>query len=207
LAKRIVATPCCKRQCLKALPRNSAVAIAEGCLAELRSMKSIEKKIYLLEKVRGCVKSVHDSGYVSFNWKVGVAPALTASNVCRKCFMTAYECSHGYVDGIVRDIKKGVRCYDKCSSDNSSRVGLSFTTHLEQLASHHGVKLSRQQIQAITVPKSVASLTAFAWMQNYFCSVGEHQPKVDEIHLDPCTVTHIWEEYKQTLEDAAEVKT
>lgn len=204
-AKRIVCTPCCRKHCLKSIPRDAAVAIAEGCLAEVRGMKFAEKKIYLLEKVRSCVKTVHDSKYVSFNWKVGVAPAPSACNVCRKCFMAAYDCSHGYIDAIVRDMKDGVRCYEKGSSDKSSRISLNFTSHLEQLASHFGVHLTRQQMQALTVPNSVESLTAFAWMQNYFSSVGEHQPKVDEIHLDPCTVTHIWEEYKQTIEDAGEV--
>ena len=74
------------------------------------------------------------------------------------------------------------------------------------MAAHFGVKLTRQQLQAISVPNSVESLAAFGWMHNYFTSVGEHQPKVDEIHLDPCTVTHIWEEYKQTLQDAGEVR-
>ena len=93
-ARRIVSTPCCRKQCLKSIPRDAAVSIAEGCLAELRGMKYVEKKIYLLEKVRSCVKTVHDSGYVSFNWKVGVAPAPSACNVCRKCFMAAYDCSH-----------------------------------------------------------------------------------------------------------------
>jgi hypothetical protein len=204
-AKRIVTNPCCKRHCLKSIPRDASLVIATGCLAELRGMKFTEKKIYLLEKVRSCVKTEHDSGYVSFCWKVGASPAPTASNVCRKCFMACYDCSHGYIDAIVRDMKDGVRCYEKSSSDNTARVNLNFAAHLEQLAAHHGVNLTRQQIQAMTVPNTVESLSAFAWMQNYFNAVGEHQPKVDEIHLDPCVVSHIWEEYKQTLEDAGQV--
>lgn len=148
----------------------------------------------------------HNTGYYSFNWKVGAAPAPTASNVCRHCFMTLYGCSHGYIDAIVRNVKDGVRSYDRAASDCSSRVTLNFLSHLENMAAHFGVKLTRQQLQAISVPNSVESLSAFGWMHNYFSSVGEHQPKVDEIHLDPCTATHIWEEYKQTLEDAGEVR-
>lgn len=161
--------------------------------------------MYLLEKVRSCVVLERDSGYCKFNWTVGSAPAPTARNVCRSCFMTAYDCSHGYIESIVSDMKSGTRSYDQKSSDKRARVNLHFISHLEVLAGHYGVKLTRAQMQAITVPNSVESLSAFGWLQNYFSTVGEHQPKIDEIHLDPCTKTHIWEEYKQTMDDAGEV--
>jgi hypothetical protein len=116
--------------------------------------------------------------------------------------MNMYCCSHGYIDGIVKDFKDGVRSYDRPSNGRTNR---SFLSHLESLASFHGIKLTREQMQAMTIPNSIQSLSCFGWMRNFFDSVGEHQPNVDEIHLDPCTVTHIFEEYKQVLQDAGEV--
>jgi hypothetical protein len=201
-AKRIVSSPCCRRECMKTIPLDKAVAVATGCLNELHGMSQLEKKMYLLEKVRGCVKTKHDSGFISFSWKIGIPPAPRAMNVCRFCFMNMYCCSHGYIDGIVRDLKGGVRSYDRPSS---GRANLNFIHHLESLAEYHGVKLTREQKQAITIPNSIQSLSCFGWMQNFFNFVGEHQPSVDEIHLDPCTVTHIYDEYKQVLEDVGEV--
>lgn len=169
-------------------------------------MAQAEKKIYLLEKVRGCVKTIHsDSGYLSFAWKVGVSPRPCAVNVCRTCFLNVYECSHGLVENIVRDIKDGIRSYDRPTSASSGRVNLTFIGHLERLASHFGLTLTRAQIQAMTIPNSVESLTVFSWLQSFFDSVGEKQPTMSEIHLDPCTVTDIYKEYKQVMEDAGEV--
>lgn len=85
------------------------------------------------------------------------------------------------------------------------RVSSNWVAHLEQTASWHGIVLSRKQIQAMRVPNTVVSLSAFAWMASYFDAVGEKQPNCGEIHLDPCTATHIWEEYKYVLSDAGEV--
>jgi hypothetical protein len=165
-------------------------------------MNQAEKKEYLLEKVRGCIKAKHPSGFMSFSWKIGVAPAPSAVNMCRKCFTNMYCCSHGYLDYIVRDLKDGVRRYDRLSS---GRVNLNCMANVEALAAIHGIKLTREQKQAMATPNSTESLSCFAWMHNYFESVGEHQPSVDEIHLDPCTVTHIHDEYKQVLDDAGQV--
>lgn len=187
---------------MKSMSLKQAVAVATGCLNELHGMTQAEKKFYILEKVRRCVKTKHESGFISFSWQVGVAPAPRALNICRKCFTNMYCCSHGYLDGIVRDLKGGVRSYDRPSA---GRTSLNFMSHLENLAAFHGVKLTREQKQAMTIPNSLASLTCFAWMRNYFDSVGEHQPSVDEIHLDPCTMTHIYEEYKLVVEDTGEV--
>lgn len=133
---------------------------------------------------------------------LGVAPATVVQNVCRRCFMNTYGCSHGYIDGIVKDIKEGVRSYDRACSDKNRRVSLSFTSHLVNIASYHGVTLTRKQIQAMTVPNTVESLSAFAWMSTFFDVAGEQQPNIDEIHLDPCSVDHIWEEYRCVMEDA-----
>lgn len=201
-AKRLVSTPCCKRECMKSMPLKNAIAVATGCLNEIHGTSHAEKKVYILEKIRSCVKTKHDSGFISFAWQVGVSPAPRALNVCRRCFMNMYCCSHGYVDGIVKNLKAGVRSYERPSN---GRVKANFMAHLESLAALHGIQLTREQKQAMTIPNSIESLSCFGWMRNYFDSVGEHQPSVDEIHLDPCTVTHIYAEYKQVLQDVGEV--
>ena len=65
--KRIARESCCKRRCLRQLPEDAALAVVRGCLKELKSLSLYEKKLYLLEKVRSCVKTKHEeSGYFSF---------------------------------------------------------------------------------------------------------------------------------------------
>lgn len=203
---RIRNTPCCSKHCLMSLPQEAGLAIARGCIDEIIGMSQAEKKQYLLEKIRGCINGRHEgSGYMIFSWTVGVAPRPSAVNVCRACFINSYDCSHGFIESLVRDIKDGIRSYERLSSASTGRVSASFIRHLEQLALRHGVALSREQIQAMTVPNSVASLAAFSWLYGFFDTVGEKQPTLNEIHLDPCTATHIYEEYKQVMGDAGEV--
>jgi hypothetical protein len=45
-------------------------------------MSQAEKKLYLLEKIRGCVAATHDSGYVSFVWGIEVAPSVNHNECC-----------------------------------------------------------------------------------------------------------------------------
>jgi hypothetical protein len=142
---------------------------------------------------------------VSFNWKLGVKPSITVDNVCRKCFMNVYSVSHGYLDYIVFDMKGGTRCYDSSSGNKTARATSTFVNCLEDLAAKHGIVLSIEQIQALKVPNTFASLTAFAWMGSYFDACGEPQPNGNDIHLDPCTVKHIFEEYVIVCGDAGEV--
>lgn len=196
MAKPIVTASCCKRDCLCILDPTQALEVVKGCMDEVRGMSRVEKKEYLLEKIRNCVKKKHDSGYISFNWKLGVSPASVIEGICRKAFMNVYRCSHGYVDILVDSIKAGTRCFDLPCNDRVPRVNTNFLSHLENLASWHGVTLTRKQIQAMTIPNTFASLNAFSWMGSFFEACGEQQPNGDEIHLDPCVVTHIWDEYK-----------
>ena len=155
--------PCCNNRCLRQIPISDAVAAATACTQELHGMGAAEKKIYLLEKIRNCASHTHESGYISFNWVVGVAPNVEVRNVCRKCFRNAYSCSSGYIDNIVRDMKDNVRSYDRGASDTTaSKSGKVFTVHLEQFAANYGVNLTSEQKQAITAPHTVASLTCFS---------------------------------------------
>lgn len=89
---------------------HQAVKIVEGCVTELHGFGLREKKEYILEKIRSCIKIKHDSGYLSFKWKLGVAPSPVLDDVCRKCFMNTYMISHGYLDSIVATLKGNVIC-------------------------------------------------------------------------------------------------
>jgi hypothetical protein len=144
------------------------------------------------------------SGYSSFCWRLGVVPNQVLKNVCRKSFLNAYNVSHGYVERLVRDLKDGTRNY-LFSSNKTAKVTSKFINNMEQLSSIHGVELSREQIQAMKVPNTIVSLVAFAWLASYFEMCGEPQPNGGEIHLDPCTVTHIFEEYVVVVADSGEV--
>jgi hypothetical protein len=46
------------------------------------------------------------------------------------------------------------------------------------------------------IPNTEVALATYGWMQNYFKLVGDFQPNRDnEIHLEPCTVKSIYDEY------------
>lgn len=205
MVKRIVLAQCCRRECLCKRLLTGALDVVTGCIHEVKGMNRKEKKEYLLEKIRSCVVTRHSSGYISFGWKLGVSPAPILNGVCRKAFMNAYRCSKGYIDSIVDSLKTGIRSFDKPCNDRLPRVNTQFISHLENLASWHGITLTRKQLQALTIPNTFASLNAFTWMGSYFEACGEQQPNGDEIHLDPCVVAHIWDEYKVVMDDADEV--
>jgi hypothetical protein len=206
MVKRIVCAPCCKRCCLDTVSVTDACEIVQGCQNEIKALDRKQKKMYMLEKIRNCITNKSDeSGYCAFRWKIGVAPNKVLLNVCRKCFMNVYNVSHGYVEGLVRDIKEGTRNYIM-ASNKKAKVSSKFVGALVQLATMHGIELNRWQIQAMKVPNTIVSLVAFSWLGSYFEACGEPQPNAGEIHLDPCTVSHIFEEYQIVVSDCGEVR-
>ncbi len=203
---RIVCTECCKRNCLRSSHIGDVVKLVTACQEEINALDRRQKKDYMLQKIRNCFNKRHNvSGYASFSWKLGVAPNIILKDVCRKCFMNVYSVSHGYLDSIVFDIKGGARCYDDKSNNRTPCASTKFVETLKNLAARYGIELSLEHIQALKVPNTFASLTAFSWMCKYFESCGEPQPNGNEIHLDPCTVKHMYEEYVIVYSDVGEV--
>jgi hypothetical protein len=63
------------------------------------------------------------------------------------------------------------------------------------LALRKGKTLDNIQLAALNIPNSTKSLECYAWMEYYFDLMGCQAPNCNEIHLEPITVTKIWDEY------------
>lgn len=167
---------------------------------EVKGFNRKEKREYMMNKIRNCVLKMHaDSGYISFKWEIGRAPQHTLSDVCRKCFMAAYEVGHSMVDTIVLAIKRKELSNERSLNDTSGAISSVFATHLERLATSFGIQLSTMQISAMKVPNTEASLGCFAWMHMFFDLVGDKESQLCEIHLDPQPITTIHREYKENM--------
>ena len=44
-------------------------------------------------------------------------------------------------------------------------------------------------------PNSVDAIIAFGWIESYFNLVGDTESNFNEIHLDPVTITSIYDKY------------
>ena len=63
-----------------------------------------------------------------------------------------------------------------------------------------GRPLSRDQVAAIRIPNSRASLSCYAWMNFYFDLVGDIIPnKSDEVHLEAIDIKDIYQEYVEVF--------
>ena len=62
-----------------------------------------------------------------------------------------------------------------------------------------GRPLSRDQVAAIRIPNSSASLSCYAWMNSYFNLVGDIIPNKDEVHLEAIEIKEIYQEYVEVF--------
>ena len=149
---RICSVPCCKRECLISEDYKTGIELVQGCISEVRRLSRCEKKMYMLEKVRGCLGAVSAKGYLQPNWSIGVAPARQKKHVCRKCFCNAYQIGHTYLDKLCADVKDGHRNVIPSLGDSAPPPPMMFRKHLVDLAENLGVSLSTKQLAAIMVP-------------------------------------------------------
>jgi len=58
------------------------------------------------------------------------------------------------------------------------------------------LNLTTLQFVSLKIPNNRQNLDTYGFMHQYFSLTGDKQPnRNDEIHLEPCTVTSIYEEY------------
>ncbi len=180
------------------------VALSAQCLDELAMLTGKERKLYLLEKVRGCVLGKSEKGYLKMNYTIGVSPGLQLTGVCRKCFCNAYGVGGTFLDDLCSRLKAGDRAVAEELSDDTPAPHSVFIKSLLALADSRGVCLSESQLGALMVPNTVPSLTCFAWMKSFFDAVGDQQPNCSQIHLEPTNVKTVHAEYVQVIGDAGE---
>ncbi len=166
-------------------------------------MSPREKKQYLLEKVRAYTIGYTAKGYAKVSFAVG-SGATSMHDVCRLCFCHCYEIGHTYLDNLCAAVKRGTRIIEPDFQDDSPATQDKFIQNLNALANSFGVQLSPQQIGALRVPNTVASLSCFAWMSSFFDAVGDRQPNHCEIHLEPTDIKEVHMEYHDAISDAGE---
>ncbi len=171
--------------------------MAKHCLQELEGLSPREKKQYLLEKVRAYTIGYTAKGYAK-------AGATSMHDVCRLCFCHCYEIGHTYLDNLCAAVKRGTRIIEPDFQDDSPATQDKFIQNLNALANSFGVQLSPQQIGALRVPNTVASLSCFAWMSSFFDAVGDRQPNHCEIHLEPTDIKEVHTEYHNAISDSGE---
>ena len=70
-----------------------------------------------------------------------------------------------------------------------------------------GISLCQNQIAAMQIPNSEASLSCFAWMHTFFDAIGDKEPDRFEIHLDAQPIKQLHDEYRVLMESKSHVST
>lgn len=117
--RRVAVENCCPKDCLMSEDYDKAIVIVEQCMAELRGLSRREKKAYLLEKVKYCCQEMSAKNYFKPVWRIGTAPGIVKSGVCRACFCNVYEIGHTFLDSLCRDVKDGIRCHEKSMDEGA----------------------------------------------------------------------------------------
>jgi len=94
---------CCNLDCLPSrFNRKQITEIVSGCLNEVKG-KQLQKRDYLLSKVRSMIRHVHTSGRYSYNWSIGLAP-YSIPKVCSRTFQICYNIGHTCLTDIVNSV-------------------------------------------------------------------------------------------------------
>ena len=109
--------------------------------------------------------------------------------------MRVYDYKHDTIERLCKEIKDGVNATTTNFSDSTARGTLSGTKLLKKDNDNLGISLSREQMQAINIPRTQQSLAAYGWLKCHFELVGDDMPNKDEVHLEPCNRTEIDAEY------------
>ncbi len=123
-------------------------------------------------------------------------------HVCRHAFLNSYGLSHASLDRICNAVKLGnLNVEENFYKDNknfaqsTTESGISDKL-LKKYSVEHGIDLTIQQLAALKIPNNQENLDAYGFLDAYFNLMGDQQPnRNDEIHLEPCTVKSIYEEY------------
>lgn len=150
------------------------------------------------------MKGLTKGDYCDMEWTLG-SGLLSARGVCRALFISAYDVSSTFLTTLCQEIKSGIKNNDRVLNDISAPPDTADALNLVVRIAHgQGIVLSQSQLCALRIPNSTASLNCYGWMKFYFDLVGDCIPNSDgEIHLEPCTIGSIYDEYKLTMDQAS----
>lgn len=131
-------------------------------------------------------------------YKIGLRPGLVVP-CCKSSFCDAYDIGNTVLNDIISEIKResGVLTIVPAVSAGSlkSQLNSARIKAILKVADERGMDLTRQQIQAMSIPNTDQSVRCFAWMDYYFNLLGDDIPNADEKHLEPIPCTEIHAEY------------
>lgn len=179
------------------IPVPEAVVLVCDVLKEYELLTRLEKKVFLMDKMRNMTSGYSTNGYLKVNYVIGSSLKGPGYGVCHTCFESVYGISHKYLDGLRSNIRQGVvdvstRNFNDCTSYSSCP---GFTKALRNLMCRRGRPLSYEQIAALEIPNSSASLACYTWLYYMFDLLGDKMPSSNEIHLEPIKVKELYEEY------------
>jgi len=138
---------------------------------------------------------------MTMNWFVGYGNARF-DGVCRHAFLNSYGLAHASLDRICSAVKKGILNAGENFYNDNSNFALSRTdskideTTIRKYSMQNDLNLTTLQFVSLKIPNNRQNLDTYGFMHQYFSLMGDKQPnRNDEIHLEPCTVTSIYEEY------------
>lgn len=111
------------------------------------------------------------------------------------------------IDDICAEIKKDEYHNSEFNFSESKQGGLllnyttnasrgNFIKQLEVLCKTSGFDLSLDEKAGLFLPNTDVSLKCYAWMKSHFSLIGDFEPNSQEIHLEPCYIKDVYEEYK-----------
>jgi len=113
---------CCRNDCIRRGKNNEEQFLfIKGCVEEYFDLKREEKANYIMEKIRGCIlKPEAKDKKTRYSWTIGVSPNKVISHVCPRAFQLIYHISHGSVENLCREIKKGTISNNRPFNDRAS---------------------------------------------------------------------------------------
>jgi hypothetical protein len=123
--------------------------------------------------------------------------------------MNVYGIGSTQLYSIRSQIKQGwtdsnAGCRD--GTDGSGRVSVTnnpaFVHSLIEFAKLRGITLDRYQLASLAIPNTVAALTLFAWMDDYFGLLGEVAPNGHDVELENIPIDEIYDEYAYDLDNS-----
>ena len=207
-AESIVANngKCCKRgNCfVKELTQWQAAHVVRACRMDLVNTPTKSDLINKLrDKVNYCTDKCRD-GSLYLKMKYRVIPESKSSFsmdhlVCVKTFRAAWNISKSLIKTLRRQVKKKIVKSSHAFTDRYSAVDgdiekMLKDTGLDKFVDHP------ERLLVAKVPNTTRSEHLYTWMKGYFELIGDDQPALDEVHLDPIDKKDIYTEYvKETI--------
>jgi hypothetical protein len=121
--------------------------------------------------------------------------------------MRCYDIKHSWLDKLCLEVKQNIVASAPILNDDTGPISKDFEKQLIDLAILKNYTLTHFDLAMLRIPNSPTSLSCYAWFATYFSLVGDNIPNGsgvgdgDEIHLEPCNVSSIYEEYIRDYPD------